>query len=114
VDHDVALPAHRPAPWHQAGHRRRRPLHPGDLWHLLADPTVGFHDLDAGFYDTHSNPERAKRIHVRQLEALGYKVTLEPAAWQAPIDTAWTRLRCATRGAAAAYARWISDQRLRP
>jgi transposase len=25
-------------------------------------------------------PERRKRNHIRQLEALGYKVTLEPAA----------------------------------
>jgi transposase len=50
------------------------------VWHLLADPTVRFHDLGAGFYDTRVNPERAKRNHVRQLEALGYKVTLEPAA----------------------------------
>jgi transposase len=50
------------------------------VWHLLADPTVRFHDLGAGFYDTRIHPERAKRNHVRQLEALGYKVTLEPAA----------------------------------
>jgi transposase len=50
------------------------------VWHLLSDPTVGFHDLGAGFYDTRVNPERAKRNHIRQLEALGYKVTLEPAA----------------------------------
>jgi transposase len=50
------------------------------VWHLLADPTARFHDLGPGFYDTRSNPERAKRNHVRQLEALGYKVTLEPAA----------------------------------
>jgi transposase len=50
------------------------------VWHLLADPNLRFHDLGAGFYDTRTNPERAKRNHVRQLEALGYKVTLEPAA----------------------------------
>jgi transposase len=49
-------------------------------WHLLCDPTVRFHDLGAGFYDTRIGSERAKRNHVRQLEALGYKVTLEPAA----------------------------------
>jgi hypothetical protein len=29
---------------------------------------------------TRIHPERTKRNHVRQLEALGYKVTLEPAA----------------------------------
>jgi hypothetical protein len=39
-----------------------------------------FHDLGAGFYHTRINPERAKRNHIRQLEALGYKVTLQPAA----------------------------------
>ena len=50
------------------------------VWHLLADPTVRFHDLGVGFYDTRVGPERAKRNHVRQLEVLGYKVTLEPAA----------------------------------
>jgi transposase len=50
------------------------------VWHLLADPTVRYHDLGAGFYDTHVNAERAKRNHIRQLEALGYTVTLQPAA----------------------------------
>src|SRR5215208_2805589 len=50
------------------------------IWHLLSDPTLRFHDLGAGFYDTRIGPERAKRNHIRQLEALGYKVTLEPAA----------------------------------
>jgi transposase len=50
------------------------------IWHLLADPTTRFQDLGAGFYDTRLNADRAKRNHIRQLEALGYKVTLEPAA----------------------------------
>src|SRR5215212_7096025 len=50
------------------------------VWHLLSDPTAHFHDLGAGFYDTRIGSERAKRNHIRQLEALGYKVTLEPAA----------------------------------
>ena len=50
------------------------------IWHLLADPTARFHDLGAGFYDTRIDAERTKRNHVRQLEALGYKVTLQPAA----------------------------------
>jgi transposase len=50
------------------------------IWHLLSDPTVRFHDLGAGFYDTRIGSERATRNHIRQLEALGYKVTLEPAA----------------------------------
>jgi transposase len=50
------------------------------VWQLLADPQARYHDLGAGFYDTRVNAERAKRNHVRQLQALGYKVTLEPAA----------------------------------
>jgi transposase len=49
------------------------------VWHLLADPNLRYHDLGAGFY-TRVNADRAKRNHVRQLEALGYKVTLQPAA----------------------------------
>jgi hypothetical protein len=36
--------------------------------------------LAPGFYEAHVNAERRKRNHVRQLEALGYKVILEPAA----------------------------------
>jgi transposase len=50
------------------------------VWHLLSDPNARFHDLGAQFYDTRSSPDRRTRNHVRQLEALGYKVTLEPAA----------------------------------
>ncbi len=50
------------------------------IWHLLADPTASFHDLGPHFYDTRIGADRAKRNHIRQLEALGYKVTLEPAA----------------------------------
>jgi transposase len=50
------------------------------VWQLLSDPTTRFQDLGAGFYDTRLNAERAKRNHIRQLEALGYKVTVEPAA----------------------------------
>jgi transposase len=45
-------------------------------WHLLSDPEAHFHDLGASFYDTGIGPERAKRNHVRQLEALGDKGTL--------------------------------------
>jgi transposase len=50
------------------------------VWQLLADPTARYHDLGPGFYDTRINADRAKRNHIRQLAALGYKVTLEPAA----------------------------------
>ena len=50
------------------------------VWHLLSDPDARFHDLGAEFYDNRIGPERKKRNHVRQLEALGFKVTFEPAA----------------------------------
>jgi transposase len=50
------------------------------IWHLLSDPDARFHDLGSDFYDNRIGPERKKRNHIRQLEALGYKVTLQPAA----------------------------------
>ena len=50
------------------------------IWHLLADPGARYTDLGSDFYATRISPERRKRGHIRQLEALGYKVTLEPAA----------------------------------
>jgi transposase len=50
------------------------------VWHLLSDPGARYADLGAGFHDQRINPERRKRAHIHQLEALGYKVTLEPAA----------------------------------
>jgi transposase len=50
------------------------------IWHLLADPETRFNDLGADYFTRHVNTETKKRQHVRQLEALGYRVTLEPAA----------------------------------
>jgi hypothetical protein len=49
-------------------------------WYLLSDPEVRSHDLGSGYYDSRINPERKKRNHIRELEARGYKVTLQPAA----------------------------------
>jgi transposase len=50
------------------------------IWHLLSDPDARFHDLGPDFYDTRLGDDRRKRNHIRQLEALGYRVTVEPAA----------------------------------
>jgi transposase len=50
------------------------------IWHLLSHPDTHFHDLGPGFYDTRIDADRRKRNHIRQLEALGYTVTLQPAA----------------------------------
>jgi transposase len=50
------------------------------IWHLLSDPEARFIDLGPGFYDSRISSSRKMRNHVSQLEALGYKVTLQPAA----------------------------------
>jgi transposase len=50
------------------------------IWHLLADPDTRFRELGADYYDRRVNTLAKRRNHIRQLEALGYKVTLEPAA----------------------------------
>jgi transposase len=50
------------------------------VWHLLADPTARFHDLGADYYTSRIDTGRKTRSLLRQLEALGHKVTLEPAA----------------------------------
>jgi hypothetical protein len=74
------LLTHRPATWQEAGHRRGRPIHAVVAWHLLAESEAHFIDLGADYYETHLNTNNKKRHHVRQLEALGYKVPLEPDA----------------------------------
>lgn len=49
------------------------------VWHLLADPTARFHELGADYHTTRINKGRKIRNLVRQLEALGQSVTLQPA-----------------------------------
>jgi transposase len=50
------------------------------VWHLLSDPTADFVDLGPDFHDRHVSTQRAIRSHVRHLEALGYRVSIHPAA----------------------------------
>ena len=50
------------------------------VWHLLADPTARYHDLGVDYHTRRIDTERRTRSHIRQLEALGYKVTLAAAA----------------------------------
>ena len=50
------------------------------VWHLLADPAARYHDLGAGYYASRIDKNRKTRNHIRQLEALGYTVTLTQAA----------------------------------
>ena len=49
------------------------------IWHLLADPTARYQDLGAGYYASRTGKDRKLNNHIRQIEALGYTVTLMPA-----------------------------------
>jgi transposase len=50
------------------------------IWNMLNDPTARFRDLGADYHTTRINTERKTRNYVTQLMAMGYRVTLEPAA----------------------------------
>lgn len=50
------------------------------VWHLLADPTARYHDLGSTYHASRIDTGRKIRNHIRQLEALGFTVTLAPAA----------------------------------
>jgi transposase len=50
------------------------------VWHLLADRTTRYLDLGASYHASRIDKNRKTRNHVRQLEALGYTVTLAQAA----------------------------------
>jgi transposase len=50
------------------------------VWHLLADPTARYHDLGSDFYTSRIDTDPKTRTHIRQLQALGFTVTLTPAA----------------------------------
>jgi hypothetical protein len=50
------------------------------VWHLLADPAARYHDLGAGYDTDRIDKGKKARNHIRQLEALGFNVTLTPAA----------------------------------
>ena len=50
------------------------------IWNLLANPGMRYHDLGVDFHTKRMDTERRTRNHIRQLEALGYTVTLTTAA----------------------------------
>jgi transposase len=50
------------------------------VWHLLADQTARFADLGADYYTRRIDTDRRTRHLVQQLQALGHRVTLNPAA----------------------------------
>lgn len=50
------------------------------VWHLLAAPNTRYRDLGADHYDNTINKNRKVSSLLRQLQALGHAVTLQPAA----------------------------------
>jgi transposase len=50
------------------------------IWHLLSDPAATYHDLGAAYHATRIDTTRKARNHIRQLQALGYTVTITQAA----------------------------------
>jgi transposase len=50
------------------------------IWHLLSDPAAHFNDLGAGYHASRIDTDRKARNHIRQLEALGFTVTIAQAA----------------------------------
>jgi hypothetical protein len=50
------------------------------IWHLLADPGARYSDLGAGYYQARTDTNRKIRNHARQIQALGYDVTITKAA----------------------------------
>ncbi len=50
------------------------------IWHMLTDRTARYHDLGADYHASRIDKDRKTRNHIRQLEALGFTVTLAPAA----------------------------------
>jgi transposase len=50
------------------------------IWHLLQDPAARFTDLGPGYYQGRLDTDRKIRNHIRQIQALGFAVTITKAA----------------------------------
>jgi transposase len=50
------------------------------IWHLLADPADRFTDLGHGYYQARLDTDRKLKNHIRQIQALGFAVTITKAA----------------------------------
>ena len=50
------------------------------VWHLLVNPATRFRDLGPDYHANRVTTQRRLRSHIAQLTAMGYRVTLEPAA----------------------------------
>jgi transposase len=49
------------------------------IWHILHDHTE-YHDLGSDYFTRYDNPTAQKQRLIRNLQALGYHVTITPAA----------------------------------
>ncbi len=50
------------------------------IWHLLKDPQARFTDLGPGYYQARLDTDRKLRNHIRQIQALGFDITLTKPA----------------------------------
>jgi transposase len=50
------------------------------IWHLIADPAARYTDLGYGYHQARTDIDRKLRNHIRQIQALGFAVTLTRAA----------------------------------
>ena len=50
------------------------------IWHLLKDPAARFTDLGPGYHQARLNTDRKLNNHIRQIQALGFAVTITKAA----------------------------------
>ena len=46
------------------------------IWHLLSNPAARFTDLGYGYYQARTDTDHKLRNHIRQIQALGFEVTL--------------------------------------
>jgi transposase len=49
------------------------------IWHLLSNPAARHADLGYGYYQARTDTDRKLRNHMRQIQALGFTVTLTKA-----------------------------------
>jgi hypothetical protein len=54
---------------------------------LMSDPAAEYRDPGAGYCEQRTGTARTARSHIRSLERLGCKVTIEPQGPQADPDT---------------------------
>ena len=46
------------------------------IWHLLSNPEARYTDLGPGYYQDRLDTGRKLRNHIRQIQALGFDVTI--------------------------------------